>query len=117
MKRLASYINEHEASISEAKLKDAGIRCFRTNQNVAYVRHASKEQYLMVMEEDFELAAKVLNIGIRKEEIFCPKCGSDNTEPKYKNPALMVLLLIFSFIIPIPFFKAKNECNDCGERF
>ncbi len=122
MKRLASYINEHEATICQAKLKDAGIRCFIKNQHVSNLKfghgiNAATEIDLMVVEEDYELAAHILDIVTIEEENICPKCSSKNTEPKFKSsPALMVFLLLFAFL-PIPFFREKHVCKDCGQRF
>ncbi len=117
MKRLASYPTEQQAALIEAKLKDTGIQCFLTNKNTMYVPHAPKEIDLMVAEEDFDMAAQIVGISNSKSELICPKCNSTNTEPKFaKSPALMVFIILFAFI-PLPIFREKNICKDCGTKF
>ncbi len=122
MKRLASYTNEQQAALVEVKLKDAGIHCFIKNQHVTNLKfghgvNSAFEIDLMVANEDFDTAAKILGISLKQDKIFCPNCNSTNTEPKFaKNPALMVFMMLFAFI-PLPIFREKNICKDCGAKF
>lgn len=51
-----------------------------------------------------------------EEEIICPNCGSDNVSmPRYSK--WMYFILIFLLFIPLPYFRGKCHCFECGYDF
>lgn len=51
-----------------------------------------------------------------RAKIVCPKCGSDDVyKDKLSLKAFVIGILLLGF--PLPFFKKKYHCFNCGNDF
>jgi DNA-directed RNA polymerase subunit RPC12/RpoP len=44
----------------------------------------------------------------------CPHCGSDNARI-HKKPGYFIAFSFFVLGLPLPFFKIRYHCFDCGQ--
>ncbi len=132
----STFYNPIEANIIKAKLEDAGIRCFLTDENVATIQPLFNQAIggvkLNVFEKDVEqinvlladdVALEVPEIEVEQDgakAVACENCGSTNVSyglaTKNKHSWWVVVLSILMTIYP---FKANKcyHCYKCGHEF
>jgi len=131
----STFYNPIEANIIKAKLEDADIPCFLTDENVATIQPLFNQAIggvkLNVFEKDVErindlladdLALEVPEIETEQaeEKVACEKCGSNNVSyglaTKNKYSWWVAVLSILMTVYP---FKANKcyHCYKCGHEF
>lgn len=120
------FENSFQANLAKAKLESAGIDCFLTNENAVTlvpnkVGMFSLRIDLMVAEQDFEIASRILNDEepLNTIERICPNCQSKNIQPNCKYNLAKWLLLIISLIVASSLISSKHPwvCRDCNTKF
>jgi hypothetical protein len=121
---VASFSHPEEAYIIRAKLESFGIPSFVADDYVITAiwlySTAVGGVKIKVRESDVEEAQKLLKPvrhGIYEQvwttEERCPRCNSPNNH--YEMFHLRPFFLLWIFVeFPLPFFKRKWKCNDCG---
>jgi len=126
---IATFSYPMEAELAKAKLDSEGIFAFvadgyTVTMNWLY-SNAMGGVKLQVPEPDVERALDILAYEPHKQAAHeadlidsanqepCPKCRSNDTEYQRLSTRLVFLSwLLLSF--PLPFFKRKWKCNNCG---
>jgi DNA-directed RNA polymerase subunit RPC12/RpoP len=130
-----TFYNPIEANIVKARLEDADIPCFLTDENIATIQPLYNQAIggvkLNVFEKDVERINALLKDGqeldvpeIETEQtqnkVACENCGSTNVgygiATKNKHSWWVVLLSILMVVYP---FKANRcyHCYKCGHEF
>ncbi|WP_343535136.1 DUF2007 domain-containing protein [Pedobacter sp.] len=129
-----TFYNPIEANIIKAKLEDADIACFLTDENIATIQPLFNQAVggvkLNVFEKDVLTIDKLLvdnELEIAEEDqaenadiITCEKCGSTNVSyglaTKNKYSWWVTILSILMTVYP---FKANKcyHCYKCGHEF
>lgn len=126
---IATFSHSLEASLVKARLESEGIFVFLADQYMVTMNwlysNAIGGVRLQVPETEVERALQILAYEPHKEEFHeailtdsadhdrCPKCESINTEyHRFETRLVFLSWLLLSF--PLPFFKRKWKCNDCG---
>ncbi len=119
------YNESIEANIALTKLQANDVPCFLTNEQMNnllwHMTFAMGGIRLMVQEEDFEKANRILSIDpiqITNEsngEIVCPNCRSNNINygSLKSKPSLFGLILSLLFFLPAPITKKGYHCFNC----
>ena len=122
---VARFDQVFEANLCKGMLENEGIECFLTNENITnlfpyYNGIMGAGIQLMVDENDYEKAHKLINPATKSDKILCPNCNSDNVvlglgRNKYKK----ILLAIVSLFAFVPIGKTINHycCKDCKTEF
>ena len=117
---VASFIWPLDADIAKSRLEADGIACFVFDEGVITMNwlyaNAVWGVKLFVGANDLERAKEILgeeSISTTDEDERCPSCNSANLE--YKNLYKKWLFLSWLLIgIPLPFFKNRWVCKECG---
>lgn len=130
-----TFYNPIEANIVKARLEDAEIPCFLTDENIATIQPLYNQAIggvkLNVFEKDIERINSILQDAPELEvpeieteqtqnEVACENCGSTNVgygiATKNKHSWWVVLLSILMVVYP---FKANRcyHCYKCGHEF
>ncbi len=131
----STFYNPIEANIIKAKLEDAGIPCFLTDENVATIQPLFNQAIggvkLNVFEKDVEqinvlladdLALEVPEIETVQDEdiVVCENCGSTNVSygvaTKNKHSWWVAVLSILLMVYPFKVNKCYH-CYKCGHEF
>jgi DNA-directed RNA polymerase subunit M/transcription elongation factor TFIIS len=130
---LRSYEFAHEAQLDLMKLHDEGIAAVLKNERmVSMAPHYSNAVggvQLLVNDEDFDAAAKVLSYEADESALLqemypeaplepvttCPKCGSTNLIQG--RSAWSGLLSLLVFMLPLSIQTKNRYCAVCGHRW
>ncbi len=119
--RLLACDNLTEAYLIKARLNNAGIECFLTNQNFTnlmpiYNNMLGSGIQVVINENDLTAARELLKDKLNPERIdlLCPNCDSSNVIiEKYKGSKILNLLISVFTSIPIGNLKPTYYCKDC----
>lgn len=107
--------NVTDAYLIKSMLDDAGINSFieNENSNLVYHRGLNNGVRVVVLEDEFEEARKLLVDGSIPT---CPNCGSTFVEFKHtkKNKIIILLMLLIGMIIGV---NRKYVCKVCNTEF
>jgi hypothetical protein len=125
---VGSYSNEEEAYWAQHCLDSEGIESY-----LAFEHHNSLNRFLwialggvkvMVAGRDVPLARKLLaEYDAERYEKYkslnvnCPSCGSGDIARPSVPYFLLALLMILTIGIFALFFRFKNECRECGQKW
>ncbi|HKJ82161.1 MAG TPA: DUF2007 domain-containing protein [Ignavibacteriaceae bacterium] len=124
-KRLVTCENSIEAGFIINKLEQDGIECFLTNENFTslfpnFTGILGAGVQVMVEEENYDIALKLIKENARKDVIRCPNCNSDQVIYSFGNKATgKIIAIILSLILWIPFGNIKRTCfcKECRTEF
>ena len=130
-----TFYNPIEASIVKAKLEDADIPCFLTDENVATIQplfnqaiggvklnvfEKDVEQINVLLADDVSLEVPEIETEQTDDKVVCENCGSSNVSyglaTKNKHSWWVAVLSILMTVYP---FKANKcyHCYKCGHEF
>jgi len=128
---LARYSFPTEAYIHKTKLESEGIWAFVADAETVTANwlysNAIGGVRLQVKQEDVEKASEILNREPeplewdenldededKEEEMLCPECSSADVE--YERYSIRLIFLSWLLLsVPLPFFKRKWKCQQCG---
>ena len=121
-----TFDNAIEANIVKAKLEDAGIPCFLTNEhflglNPIYA-NATGGIKLVIQQNDVFLANELLRRSMEayEEELRCKICMSNDVHFVTSHKTLLNWISVFfSFLFgnyPL-YLKKVYHCDSCGNEF
>ena len=122
--RLMTCESPIEANIIKGRLENEGIRCFVTNENFSnlmphYNRILGSGADLMINKEDYEKAAKILDLNSSKD-VVCPNCNSSNIKISLGNnwfkKAIVIVISLF-YSVPFNNINSIYLCKDCKTEF
>lgn len=123
---IQSFNNPIDAHIIKGLLESNGIESCLFDENIAYTNPvlttAVGRIKLMVREEDYEDAIKVLRSETFDEpegdKAVCPECGSSNIFVKSKtNWKAVFMMFISSTSTPTGGRKNFYDCQHCGNEW
>jgi hypothetical protein len=130
-----TFYNPIEANIVKAKLDDAEIPCFLTDENIATIQplynlaiggvklnvfEKDVEQINAILQDAPELEVPEIETEQTENKVVCQNCGSTNVgfgiATKNKHSWWVALLSILMTVYP---FKANRcyHCYKCGHEF
>lgn len=120
---IASYLWPFDVHLDKSRLEADGITCFVFNEELISMNWLYSAAVggvkLYVRADDLQRAQEILGAqcdGTVLEsgnDERCPACQSLNLE--YKNDHKRWIFLSWLLIgIPLPFFKERWKCKDCG---
>ncbi|WP_461788294.1 putative signal transducing protein [Pedobacter sp.] len=130
-----TFYNPIEANIVKARLEDAEIPCFLTDENVATIQplynqaiggvklnvfEKDMERINLILQEAEELEVPEIETERAENKITCENCGSTNVSygiaTKNKHSWWVATLSILMAVYP---FKANRcyHCYKCGHEF
>lgn len=130
-----TFYNPIEANIVKAKLDDAEIPCFLTDENIATIQplynqaiggvklnvfEKDVEQINAILQDASELEVPEIETEQTENKVVCQNCGSTNVgfgiATKNKHSWWVALLSILMTVYP---FKANRcyHCYRCGHEF
>ena len=132
----STFYNPIEASIIKAKLEDAGIPCFLTDENVATINPLFNQAIGGVKLNVFEKDIVRINALLAEENFYqsfdentststentlaCEECGSKNVSfgQSTKNRFSWWVAIVSLLLAVYPFKVNKCfHCYDCGHEF
>lgn len=112
-----------EAHLIKARLTEAGIDCFLTNEHFTSLLPShngilGSGIQIIINEKDHEASSLVIEDILKPEKVdkVCPNCGSKNIDIGYgKRKKLYAPLMFFSiaFGIPLGNLTPNYFCKDC----
>jgi DNA-directed RNA polymerase subunit RPC12/RpoP len=125
MKILTTCTNSYEASLIKGLLENNEIHCFLTNENFSnlmphYHGIMGSGVQILIDENDFEAAKRLISSHETKDLITCPNCHSSNIKFGFGVKKIKkVLLVILSLLVWTPFGNINSNyyCQDCKTEF
>jgi rubredoxin len=123
--RLTTFNDSMEAHLFQNLLENEEIESFITNENFnnllpGHTKLMNSGVQVMIHEKDIEKATKILDQFLKKNEIHCPKCDSNNIVEKISKISIpKIITIVLSIFAGTPFNNINNSyhCNDCGQDF
>lgn len=118
----AQFRNTLEAHVMKSKLDAAQIESvIQSEQFGSLYPGLESAVKLMVKQEDFDEAAKVIQEDFSREDqmdfrAICPQCGSQETRHIQRSRKITVLSWVL-IGIPFAFLKQKWKCDECHYRW
>jgi len=114
-----------EAHFLKDKLENEDIECFLTNEITSsivpvYNGMMNAGIQVMIYEEDFEKASRLIEKSDFKKNLICPNCNSSNITFGFGERKLWKIFgVILSLFVMIPFGNIKQNyfCKDCKTEF
>ena len=123
--RLTTCNNIIEANMIKHTLENEEIECFLTNNNFTtlmpgYNGILGAGIQVMIEENDFENAVRLLNIEEKSEIIKCPNCNSEDISFGLgENKVRKIFIAFISALIATPMGNIRNTyyCKNCKHDF